>query len=574
MKLHRYILPLLVIISLLLGACSSPTPAATDVLPSVTPVPSSMPEPSQTPEPTATSAPTETPGPTDEVWARINKNHKIIIGLSLDNPPFSDLGSFYKAEGLDVVLAQEIGKRLNLPVEIQNIAPQGLTGALQINQIDLALDGLPNTADPAGQLSFSQAYLADQTVLLARKLSTIKTITAFKQLAALRVGVEKGSVYEKLAQTYLVDAGVLNKRQVISYTYVDLAIRNLLANKVDVVMTGRSFAGYYSLTQPDLHVVGAGFAEQDLAVAMRANTPGLKAQVDRALGEMTSDGTLDGFIQQYIRGGSATADLPAAEPLSQIILTPSPTVTPASAAACIDGLKFLLDETNGATEMGDPPKGKTGKIFTQTWKVQNTGTCTWTPQYHLVYAYGNVDAAQMGGVPVRIQANVKPGEVADLAVEMIVPSEAATYQSFWQLENDQGQTFGQTLWVGVKAIKTKNQANNTPSQPKLKTCQVINTGPQHDPRIRDNFDVTWDVTNTSGMTWTVGAVSYVYVSGDKFQKQDTYNIPADLLSGATDTFAVDMNAPTTPGQYSTVWNVIWGKTILCTLVANFTVVPR
>ena len=101
-----------------------------------------------------------------------------------------------------------------------------------------------------------------------------------------------------------------------------------------------------------------------------------KAQVDRALGEMTSDGTLDGFIQQYIRGGSATADLPAAEPLSQSILTPSPTVTPASAAACIDGLKFLLDETNGATEMGDPPKGKTGKIFTQTWKVQNTGTCT------------------------------------------------------------------------------------------------------------------------------------------------------------------------------------------------------
>jgi len=86
--------------------------------------------------------------------------------------------------------------------------------------------------------------------------------------------------------------------------------------------------------------------------------------------------------------------------------------------------------------------------------------------------------------------------------------------------------------------------------------------------------VTWEVTNTSGYTWKADAVTYVYVSGDKFQKLDTYSIPEDQLTATTNTFTVDMTAPVAPGQYNTVWNVIWGKTILCTMAATINVVPR
>ena len=573
MKLLNKALPILLSLSLLLGACSSTAPAATEVAPTVTLEPSSTPEPSQTPEPTATAAPTGTPGPTDEVWQRVQTNNKLVVGISLDSPPFSSLSPLFKMEGLDVALADELGKRLNLPVEIQNYSPQGLAGALLTNQIDIALAGIPNSASAGGQLSFSTPYLVDDTVVLARKVAPIPTVTDFTKLSAFRIGVERGSVYEKMAQTYLVDAGLIAKARLIHYDYIEQAIPDLFANRLDVVLLGRVAGDYFTLVNQDLHGIGTGFAEQDLSVAMRANLPGLKAQIDRALGSMQTDGTLDALTRKYVRG-SYFSDLPVAQPVGQIVVTPAPAAT-ADPAACLDGLKFLLDETNGATDMAIPPKVKTEKIFTQTWKVQNTGTCAWTPLYHLVFAYGNVDGADMKGVPGRITANVKPGDTTDLSVELVAPISNGFYQGFWQLQNDRGQLFGQALWVGVKALKGKNQAANTnPPVPVLKTCKSVNTGPAKSPRIRDNFDVTWEVTNTSGYTWNADAVTYVYVSGDKFQKFDTYNIPEDQLNDTTTTFAVDMNAPATPGQYNTVWNVIWGKTILCTLTATINVVPR
>ena len=574
MKFFRKIPPILIALSLLLGACSAQTPSSTLVVPTATLAPSSTPAPTQTPAPTATSAPTETPGPTDDVWQRVLTNNKLVVGISLDSPPFSALSPVFKMEGLDVALAFELEKRLRIPVEIQNFSPQGLAAALQLNQIDLALAGIPNSADAGGQLSFSTPYLTDDTVVLARKLAPIPPITDFTKLSIYRIGVESGSVYEKLAQNYLVDAGLMAKVKLSHYDFVDQAVQALAANQVDVVLLGRAAAGYYTLTQQDLHGVGTGFAEQDLAVAMRANLPGLKAQIDSALAAMQTDGTLDGLTRKYVRGSYFT-ELQVAQPLNPLTLTPAPAAT-ANPAACLDGLKFLLDETNGVTDLAVPPKVKTEKIYTQTWRVQNTGTCTWTPQYHLVFAYGNVAGAQMSGVPARITSNVNPGDSTDLAVNLVAPVEAGFYHGFWQLQNDRGQLFGQALWAGARAIKGKNQAAvaNGPIQPVLKTCKVINTGPTKDPRVRDSFDVIWEVFNISGYTWKADAVTYVYVSGDKFQKQDTYNIPTDILNASSDTLTVDMSAPATPGQYHTVWNVIWGKTILCTMVATINVVAR
>ncbi len=573
MKLLSKALPILLSLSLLLGACSPPTPAASEASPTVTLEPSSTPEPAQTSEPTDTEAPTETPGPTDQVWQRVKTNNKLVVGISLNSPPFSSLSPLFKMEGLDVALADELGNRLNIPVEIQIFSPQGLTSALLINQIDIALAGIPNSAAAGGQLSFSSPYLVDDTVVLARKVTPIPTITDFTKLSIYRIGVERGSVSEKMAQTYLVDAGLMAKAKLLHYDFADQAIQDMSANRLDVVLLGRAAGDYYTLVNQDLHGVGTGFAEQDLSVAMRANLPGLKAQIDRALGSMQTDGTLDALTRKYVRG-SYFSDLPVAQPVGQIVVTPAPAAT-SDPSACLDGLKFLLDETNGAIDMTNPPKVKTEKIFTQTWKVQNTGTCAWTPQYHLAFSYGNVAGADMKGVPGRIASNVNPGDTTDLTVELVAPISNGFYQGFWQLQNERGQLFGQALWIGAKAIKGKNQAANTaPSIPTLKTCKTVNTGPAKDPRVRDNFDVTWEVTNTSGYTWKADAVTYVYVSGDKFQKLDTYSIPEDQLTATTNTFTVDMTAPVAPGQYNTVWNVIWGKTILCTMAATINVVPR
>jgi hypothetical protein len=90
-----------------------------------------------------------------------------------------------------------------------------------------------------------------------------------------------------------------------------------------------------------------------------------------------------------------------------------------------------------------------GQVFVKTWRVKNTGTCTWVPGYQLSYAYGNTPSAQMNGQPVAITSSVMPNQTVDLSATLTAPSAPGTYQGFWQMKNSNGQAFGQTIWVGI-----------------------------------------------------------------------------------------------------------------------------
>jgi hypothetical protein len=96
-----------------------------------------------------------------------------------------------------------------------------------------------------------------------------------------------------------------------------------------------------------------------------------------------------------------------------------------------------------------------GEVFTKTWRLQNRGTCTWTPDYMLVYTSGD----QMGSTTaVRLPGNVAPGQTVDVSVTLTAPASAGYHISYWMLRNPSGALFG----TGGKAneafyveIKTK-----------------------------------------------------------------------------------------------------------------------
>ncbi len=79
-----------------------------------------------------------------------------------------------------------------------------------------------------------------------------------------------------------------------------------------------------------------------------------------------------------------------------------------------------------------------GEIFTKTWRLQNRGPCTWTPDYDIVF-YGG---AQMGGVTRQIPGYVAPGQMVDVAVTFTAPSAPGHYTGYWLLRNASGGLFG------------------------------------------------------------------------------------------------------------------------------------
>ena len=125
--------------------------------------------------------------------------------------------------------------------------------------------------------------------------------------------------------------------------------------------------------------------------------------------------------------------------------TPKPTDTPG--APC-NRAAFVADVT-----VPDDTAFRPGDKFTKTWRLKNTGTCTWTSSYALVFADGD----KMGAPDaVPLTASVAPGQTVDLSVELTAPDTLGTYQGNWQLKDNKGQTFGigekadKTFWVRVK----------------------------------------------------------------------------------------------------------------------------
>jgi len=575
-SLFSRILPVLVIMSMVLVACSAPSvmaEQATTSTPTAIPVATAILAPTAPPAASATSAATATSiaSQSDDVWDRIVAKKKIVVGTSWDYPPFASLDPNFHAVGFDVALIKEIGRRLNIPVEIQNFTFDGLPDALRINQIDLAIAAISITPERASRMSFSPVYYVNQTAILAKNGSSVTTITDFKQLAGLRVGVQRGTTYESMVQRLLVDTKLMSQDKVLSYMQSDEAIRDLVANRVDVVVLGSATASYYN-AQQELHIVGKGFEEQNLAVAMRLGTPRLNAEIKRVMDNMLTDGTILGFIQQYMQSDAIPVS-PTPVPTNQATATPLPPVLTATAPVCVNGMQFVADVTYDDNNMNNPPFVQPGAGFVKTWRLENTGTCTWTPNYRLVYAYGNVDAAQMNGQPLNIPVNVAPGQTIDLSVTLVAPQEPATYLGFWQIETDKGGRFGQTIWV---AITTQpDQSTPYPTwQPVENSCVVTMTTPTNPIKVNGNFDAVWTVKNISGKDWPVDSVDYKFISGTKMQEKDLYDFTQTIKNGESGKIIVDMNAPGAPGIYSTQWAIVSSSTTLCILNITVTVIAK
>jgi ABC-type amino acid transport substrate-binding protein len=549
--------PVLMIVSMFLASCSPALPVA----PIAVVMPTTILAPSAT-SPALIS---------DDVWDRIVANKKIVVGTAWHYPPFSSVDPNFQVVGFDIALIEEVGRRLQIPVEIQNYSFEGLTGALQLNQIDLAVAAISITPERASQMSFSPVYYINQTALLARNDALVTNITDFKQLAKYRVGVQRGTTYEIMAQTLLVDTGLMSADKLFHYMQADEAVRDLIEDRVDVVVVGQATASYYG-TRQDLKVVGEGFDQQNLAVAMRSETPRLKAEIDRVMDEMLTDGTILGFIQQYIQTNLAgILSTPIAPNLSAA--TPIPLVATAVPPVCVDGMKFVADVSYGDDNMKNPPFVTPKQGFVKTWRLQNTGTCTWTPKYQLVYAYGNVTAAQMSGQPAYLPTNVAPGATLDLSVTLIAPYEPLTYQGFWQMENESGGSFGQTIWVAISTLADQDNPVAT-GQPSGNYCAVSIVSPMNSVPVLSDFDTIWTVRNLSGYDWRTDSVDYQFLSGTKMQKQAGYDFTQTIKNGESGQIIVDMTAPSEPGLYSTTWEIVSGNRTLCILYDTVTVTAK
>jgi len=121
---------------------------------------------------------------------------------------------------------------------------------------------------------------------------------------------------------------------------------------------------------------------------------------------------------------------PSATLPSATATSPSPTPT----VPCTDRAGFVKDVT-----VPDGTLFRAGATFTKTWRLKNTGTCTWTTGYALVFFSGDqMNAPAM----IALASEVPPGATIDLSAGMDAPASSGYYEGNWRLRNAAGALFG------------------------------------------------------------------------------------------------------------------------------------
>lgn len=111
--------------------------------------------------------------------------------------------------------------------------------------------------------------------------------------------------------------------------------------------------------------------------------------------------------------------------------TALPTNTPTSYC---DWMSFVTDVT-----IPDGTTLRPGETFTKIWRIKNRGTCTWTPDYTLVFNSGD----QLGSTTsVRLPAYVAPGQSVDVSIAFTAPTAEGSFRGYWMLRNPSGALFG------------------------------------------------------------------------------------------------------------------------------------
>ncbi len=362
----------------------------------------------------------------DQVWLRIQNQRKMIVGVSADYPPFAFVGQDFTLQGYDLALIQEIGKRLDIPIEPHNMAFDGLFNSLTLGQIDVAIAAISVTPEREALIDFSNVYYVGEDALLSRSDANIR-VNSPNDLVNYRVGVQKGSVYEEWMRDTLITPGLMRPQNLVTYDSADQSLQALMNPnaEIDLYMLDFQPAQAAILQQPVV-VVAHGLNPQRYAIVIPQSAFTLQEMINQTLTNMQNDGTLAALAKQYL-------NVQNPPPLPTPAPTPAPTQLPPTPVGCLDGMKFVQDLTFPDSNMISPPQVQPGSPIQKGWRILNTGTCIWDSTYLLTYVGSAPPNAPIGGNPVAVQGQVAPGQTYDIYATIIAPAQPGRYQSFWNL---------------------------------------------------------------------------------------------------------------------------------------------
>ena len=144
-----------------------------------------------------------------------------------------------------------------------------------------------------------------------------------------------------------------------------------------------------------------------------------------------------------VPGPTDTLEPGAIASATPLIAAATGTQEPTPEGPCTNNLGFVADIT-----VPDDTPFEPGKPIDKQWRVRNTGTCEWGPDYRLVLVSGN---ALSGRGEIALYP-ARPGSEGILQMAMVAPQEPGPYSGRWQARDPAGKLFGDRIFITIQVV--------------------------------------------------------------------------------------------------------------------------
>ena len=217
------------------------------------------------------------------------------------------------------------------------------------------------------------------------------------------------------------------------------------------------------------------------------------------------------------------------------VVDPEPYLT--SAITPFDEAWWVSDVT-----ISDGWKLDAGTTFRKIWRIRNAGTTTWKSGYQLTFFRDQ----QMSG-PASIELPpAAPGQVVDVAVDMVAPMTAGTHRTTWKPRNATKALFDYPLYTEINVRASAATGYN-------EAHYVDDVTIPHDTDMKpgQTFRKTWRIRNTGTVDWGEG-YEFAFISDDQMGGPDAVPLPP-TKPGEEAAISVDLIAPMEPGKAVGTW---------------------
>ncbi|MBC1483088.1 ABC transporter permease subunit [Listeria sp. FSL L7-1485] len=232
----------------------------------------------------------------DETLTKIQEKGVLTVGLSADYPPYEfhqTIDGKDEIVGFDVSIAKKIAKDLDVKLDIKEMNFDSLLGSLKTGKIDMIISGMSPTPERQKEVDFSAPYMLVQQRVVVRKADTDK-FTTVNDFSGVKVGAQKQSTQEELAQKELIGSDVVSLQKV-----PDL-ILNLKSNKIDAIVLEGPVAEAYLSQDKTLALADVKFqnGSKETAIALPKGSTALQEKVNTSIKEIQDTGALKNYKKE------------------------------------------------------------------------------------------------------------------------------------------------------------------------------------------------------------------------------------------------------------------------------------